>query len=166
MKTCGVCLNEFPTMWKAKTKTEPQMCRTCALKSKGTKIGNYTMVKISGVVKDFVKEQKLKLVSSDIKPVEKRTPLNKKSDKQKKIDALYKVLNVAYLAKNKICMAQFEGICQGRATECHHTYFGSNKRKHYLNESTFKALCVACHWHVHNKMDSDELVKLGLRILD
>lgn len=146
-------------MWKAKTKTEPQMCRTCALKSKGTPIGNYNMIKISDVVKDLVKEQKIKSSKS-------RSHINNKSDKQKKIDAAYRVLNIAYLQKNKVCMAQFEGICQGRATELHHTYFGSNKRKHYLNEYTFKALCVACHWHLHNKMDSDELVKLGLRILD
>lgn len=79
MKTCGVCLNEFPTMWKAKTKTEPQMCRTCALKSKGTKVGNYTMIKISDVARDLVKEQKITSKSSDIKPVEKRTPKEDKS---------------------------------------------------------------------------------------
>lgn len=115
-------------------------------------------------VKDITEEWKEK--QAQIKRSKAVKPLSKKSDKQKKIDAAYRVLNISYLTKNKVCMAQFEGICQGRATELHHTYFGSNKRKHYLNESTFKALCVACHWHLHNNMDSDELVKLGLRILD
>lgn len=31
-KICGICLREFPTMWKAKTRDKPQMCRQCALK--------------------------------------------------------------------------------------------------------------------------------------
>lgn len=100
------------------------------------------------------------------KKAKKVKPITKISDKQKKINVAYKVLNKAYLEKHKVCMAQFNGVCTGRATELHHTYFGSNKRKHYLNETTFKALCSECHRHLHDKMDSDELVKLGLRILD
>lgn len=31
-KTCGICNKEFPSMWKAKTRDKPQMCRQCALK--------------------------------------------------------------------------------------------------------------------------------------
>jgi len=42
MKTCGICLKEFPTMWKAKTKTEPQKCKSCAMKN-ATPMGGYKM---------------------------------------------------------------------------------------------------------------------------
>lgn len=47
-KQCGVCLQYFPAMWKAKTKTEPQKCKSCAMKN-ATPISNYRISNKSAV---------------------------------------------------------------------------------------------------------------------
>lgn len=115
-------------------------------------------------VKIVTKEWKAK--QADIKASKPRTKIKPISDKQAKINAAYKVLHKAFMERNPFCVARFEGVCTGQAKELHHCIFGSNKRKHYLNETTFRAVCSECHRHIHDKMDSDELIKLGLRILD
>jgi len=75
IKTCDACGKEG-SLWKAKTKTQLGLCKSCALKN-ATQIGNY----------------KITTKSSDIKPVENRT--------QKEDKSIPELLKLAQVVFNK-----------------------------------------------------------------
>ena len=134
-KVCGICNNPNKPIWKAKTRDNPCMCKDC-----------YNAEKSSGKP-----------------PIKAREPIKKISDKQAKINSAYSVLRLQYLKMFPHCQVRVVG-CTGVATEIHHTYFGSNKRKHFLDSTTFKSICRQCHRYIHDKMSSKELREKGLKI--
>lgn len=88
------------------------------------------------------------------KPLQAKKPMNKKSSKIQKMDALYTVLRESYLKHNQFCKAGLPG-CQINATDVHHKKLRGN---YYLDESTFLPVCRICHNFIHaNPILSREL---------
>jgi hypothetical protein len=70
-----------------------------------------------------------------------KKPLNKKSSKQEKLNAIYLLLRADYLKANRFCKAKLSG-CQLNATDIHHK---AGRGKFMLDQSTFLAVCRICH---------------------
>lgn len=92
-----------------------------------------------------------------------KSPIKAVSDKQAKINQAYTVLRKQFLKDYTECQVKLH-VCSGIATQIHHCYSGSNKRKHYLDSSTYKAICADCHRVLHDDLSADELYFLGLKI--
>jgi len=93
----------------------------------------------------------------------KKYVIPKVGEKQAKINALYSVLRKQYLKDHPNCQVKLR-VCSGKATEIHHTHFGSDKRTHFLDSSTFKSICRHCHRFIHDEMSSKEQRERGLKI--
>ena len=140
LKICSSCQKEC-YLWKS----SPKLCRECAMKS-ATQVGNYKLT--------------TKSISSDIKPVEKRTPINKKSDKQKKIDAAYSVLRKQFMKDHPLCMFK---NCISISTECHH--IRGRGKDYMLDSREWMAVCKPHHDYIHaNDKESRELGYLKSRL--
>lgn len=126
-------------------KSSPPLCKNCAMKY------NYQN-------KEKVSENGLNKAREVKKYV-----IPKVSDKQAKINALYSVLRKQYLKDHPNCQVKLR-VCSGKATEIHHTHFGSDKRTHFLDSSTFKSICRHCHRFIHDEMSSKEQRERGLKI--
>jgi len=138
LKICSSCQKEC-YLWKS----NPKQCKECSLKQ-ATPIGNY----------------KITTKSSDIKPVEKRTPINKKSDKQKKIDAAYSVLRKQFMKDHPLCMFK---NCISISTECHH--IRGRGKDYMLDSREWMAVCKPHHDYIHaNDKESRELGYLKSRL--
>ncbi len=126
-------------------KSRPALCKNCAMKYEYQN-------------KEKVSENGLN------KAIEvKKYVIPKFSEKQAKINALYSVLSRQYLKDNTECRVMF-GDCSRVATDVHHLASGSNKRKYYLDTTTWMPTCRNCHSKIHDKLSSDELYELGLKI--
>lgn len=148
LKQCGICLNEYPALWKARTKDNPAMCRTCALKSKGTPIGNYTMIKISDVVKDLVKEQKIKISN----------PVNPKEDKS--IPELIKLATIVFNKSVKqrqmfngkgICMA-CEKLFDKSYLDASHLFNAKQFPSVRFDEDNVHLCCIECNRYLEGNL--------------
>jgi len=126
-------------------KSSPPLCKNCAMKY------NY--------------QNKEKVADSGLNKARevKKYVIPKVSDKQAKINALYSVLRKQYLKDHPNCQVKLR-VCSGKATEIHHTHFGSDKRTHFLDSSTFKSICRHCHRFIHDEMSSKEQRERGLKI--
>lgn len=89
----------------------------------------------------------------------KRTPINKESELEKKLKAIYNIIRPNYLAHNKRCVAKFP-CCTGAATQIHHRY----KRTGFWRIITnyFLPICSPCHRHATK--NSKEAIEKGISI--
>jgi len=89
-----------------------------------------------------------KAINSDSpqKPTDYKIPLV--SSKRKKKDAEYSKLREKYLTENPLCMVKVNGCSHG-ATDVHHKFSGSDRDTYYLVQSTWLAVCRACHSWIH-----------------
>jgi hypothetical protein len=84
------------------------------------------------------------------KPTDYKIP--QVSSKRKKKDLEYSKLRKRFLTDNPLCMVKVNGCGHG-ATDVHHKFSGSDRDTYYLVQSTWLAVCRACHdWiHAHPK---------------
>lgn len=88
-----------------------------------------------------------------IKPVSK-----KRQDENKE----YTKLRLKFLMTNINCQAKLIG-CTKTATDIHHTFWGSDRSKYFLDTSTWKSICRNCHSITHDKLTAEEAIKLELK---
>jgi len=90
-----------------------------------------------------------KAINSDStqKPTDYKIP--QVSSKRKKKDAEYSKLRERFLTENPLCMVKVNGCGHG-ATDVHHKFSGSDRDTYYLVQSTWLAVCRACHSWIHN----------------
>lgn len=99
----------------------------------------------------------------------KKYVITKVSTKQAKINALYSVLRKQFLKDNPFCQVGKTNHlafiwCNKKATSIHHAGSGSNKRKYYLDTTTWFSTCDYCHDVIHTLLSAEELYELGLKI--
>ena len=92
--------------------------------------------------------------------------IKKVSEKRKQQNDEYSKLRKLYLESHLFCEVKFPGICMGKATEIHHLYSGRDREKYYLDINTYKAICRNCHNMIHSNMSTEELLELGLKLID
>lgn len=144
-KTCDGCGIEC-YLWKARSKTQLGLCKSCALKQ-STPIGN---IKIGTKTAN----------EGEKKPYKPRSPINKRSDKKKKIDAAYKVLRGRYMKDHPIC--QFRE-CNRKSEETHH--IRGRGKEYMLDTREWMAVCKIHHDWIHaNDKESRELGYLKSRL--
>lgn len=141
LKTCDNCKKEGP-LWQGRTKTKPGLCKSCAGKAKSL---------ITPELSDLINEGQFALLKV-------KNSINKVSDKQKKINAAYKILRDDFMARNPECQGKLSG-CTFKATECHHS-LGRGKNE-MLDQSTYISLCHSCHHIVENNRELAQQLKLS-----
>lgn len=90
------------------------------------------------------------------------TPVNKKSDRRKRLDAAYNVLRKSYLEAHPNCQIKLPG-CTGAATDIHHLFWGSSREQHMNDFANVLASCRKCHDTVHTKLSKEEAIELGFK---
>src|SRR5690625_3011480 len=117
MKTCSECKNDYPVLWKAKTREHGALCKDCW--------GKFKMGETS------LKTSKKTLTSKNrIKPV---------SDKRAKKLVEYRKLRDDYMKVHKMC--EVEG-CNNKAVDLHHKV---SREFALLDTDVFMAVCRSCH---------------------
>ena len=116
MKTCSECKNEYPVLWKAKTRDHGALCKDCWQSYK------------SGETSLITSKNSLK-----------RKAINPISDKRSKELAEYRKLRDVYMIVNPIC--EVRG-CSRRATDLHHKV---SREFALLDTDVFMAVCRECH---------------------
>ena len=98
-----------------------------------------------------------KAIDSDSvqKPTDYKIP--QVSSKRKKKDAEYLKLRERYLSDNPLCMVKVNG-CSHNATDVHHTRSGSDRDTYYLVQSTWLAVCRACHSWIHENPEKARIL--------
>ena len=132
-------------------KSSPPLCKNCAMKY------NYQN-------KEKVSENGLNKAREVKKYV-----IPKVSEKQAKINQVYSVLRKQLLKDNPFCQVGKTNHlafiwCNKKATSIHHAGSGSNKRKYYLDTTTWFSTCDYCHDVIHTLLSAEELYELGLKI--
>lgn len=62
-----------------------------------------------------------KLLSEDKSPkIKPKVPISKRSDKNIKLDEVYKIIRAAYLKNHPKCEANIKGICSINSQDIHH----------------------------------------------
>lgn len=79
------------------------------------------------------------------------------SAKRAKKDAEYSKLRQRYLTENPLCMVNVNG-CMHNATDIHHTRSGSDRDTYYLVQSTWLAVCRACHSWIHENPEKARIL--------
>lgn len=102
------------------------------------------------------------MCSVPAKPTVKQKSISPRSSKKIKQDGEYSLLRKSYLNDHPMCEAGLQG-CQGQASDIHHTFWGSDRSKYYLDITTWKSVCRHCHEVIHDKLSSDEAIQLGLK---
>lgn len=101
--------------------------------------------------------------SNEATEPKKQYTIPKVSDKQKKINAAYKILRDQFMKAHPLCQARFGG-CTYIATECHHS---RGRGKDYMLDSrTYRALCHDCHVEVELNPEAAKLLNLSGNRLD
>lgn len=77
----------------------------------------------------------------------------------------YSKKRALFLIANPRCQAKLVG-CTGVATDVHHCFSGKYRDKYYLNMSTWKAVCRACHSYIHDHLTAEEAIELGLKCVE
>lgn len=90
------------------------------------------------------------------------TKIPVKSERRKGEDRLYQAKRILYLTEHKYCEANIVG-CTWNAIDIHHTRFGADRQKYYLDETTWKSVCRECHRMIHDVLSNEQLLILGLR---
>jgi len=121
--------------------------------------------KITYIYKNIEGRKYCKLCSFKLLPNTNKH-IRKVSVKKQKQDNEYSKLRKLYLESHLFCEVKFPGICMGKATEIHHLYSGRDREKYYLDINTYKAICRNCHNMIHSNMSTEELLELGLKLID
>ena len=79
------------------------------------------------------------------------------SAKRAKKDAEYSKLRQRYLTDNQLCVIKVAG-CTNGATDIHHKFSGSNRDTYYLVQSTWLAVCRACHSWIHENPEKARIL--------
>jgi len=79
------------------------------------------------------------------------------SAKRAKKDAEYSKLRQRYLTENHMCMVKVNGCTHG-ATDVHHKFSGSDRDTYYLVQSTWLAVCRACHSWIHENPEKARIL--------
>jgi hypothetical protein len=79
------------------------------------------------------------------------------SSKRKKKDQEYLKLRERYLTQNHLCMVKVNG-CTNGATDVHHKFSGSDRDTYYLVQSTWLAVCRACHSWIHENPEKARIL--------
>lgn len=97
------------------------------------------------------------------KPTNKKPkPIAIRSPKKIHDDRVYAVERKQFLEIHKMCEAHLQG-CTQQATDIHHTFWGADRSKYYLDTSTWKSVCRSCHSVIHDKLSSEEALLLNLK---
>ena len=85
---------------------------------------------------------------SKIKPMVKKTyAIPKRSSKQAKLDAVYKVARDLYLKEHPMCEAHLTK-CSEYSTQVHHK---AGRGEYLLDQSTWLAVCFECHVYIEQQ---------------
>lgn len=159
-KQCGICLKDFPSLWKAKRKlpdgtVSPGMCKDCASKS-GTGKSQFN---ISVPVKEMFPVYKdiLNVVNKPLQSTKTIKPISPISNKRKEALKRYRRLRDKYFLDHPVC--EFPD-CSSTNITLHHQRgrigaFLTDKRY-------FKSLCGKHHRWVEE--NPTEAIKIGLSI--
>ena len=128
LKICDGCNKERP-IWKSSGTGGLKLCQQCWSCHKGG-------------------EDKQKPTSSEIPRV---------SAKRAKKDAEYAKLRIRYLTENNLCRVMVNG-CGNGATDVHHKFSGSDRDTYYLVQSTWLAVCRACHSWIHENPEKARIM--------
>jgi hypothetical protein len=98
-----------------------------------------------------------KAINSDSvqKPTDYKIP--QVSSKRKKKDQEYLKLRQRFLTENHLCQVAVAG-CTNGATDVHHTRSGSDRDTYYLVQSTWLAVCRACHSWIHENPEKARIL--------
>lgn len=91
-----------------------------------------------------------------------RTAIKQVSDKQAKLNALYSVAARKFKEDNPLCQVRFS-VCTGQTEDVHHPYSGKDRASHFLDTTTYIAICRACHQHLHDGVSDAKARELGLK---
>jgi len=83
------------------------------------------------------------------KPTAKRKPISPRSSKQVKLEKQYSEKRKKFLSEHPLCEANL-GCCSGLASDVHHK---KGRGVYLLDESTYLALCRACHIFIETNPD-------------
>lgn len=120
-------------------RSTPKLCKPCAMKHN---------------VKDKPKEITAQWAA--IKPV---------SDKQAKLNRLYAIAAAQFKKDKGCCIAKLTG-CTGKPDHVHHLFSGASRSKYFLDQTTWITCCNNCHHLIHDVMEKDELINLGLKRIE
>lgn len=63
------------------------------------------------------------------------------------------------------CEVKLPG-CSTFTDDIHHLYSGMDRSKFELDITTWKATCRSCHTDLHDNYTSEQLVEMGLKLID
>jgi hypothetical protein len=89
------------------------------------------------------------------KPTDYKIP--QVSSKRKKKDQEYLKLRERFLTDNHLCQVSVSG-CTNGATDVHHKFSGSDRDTYYLVQSTWLAVCRACHSWIHENPEKARIL--------
>lgn len=97
------------------------------------------------------------------KPTKKiAKPIAPRSPKRIQEDRVYAVKRKQFLELNPMCQAHLQG-CTQQATDIHHTFWGADRSKYFLDISTWKSCCRFCHDQIHTQLSSEEAIAMNLK---
>jgi NADH pyrophosphatase NudC (nudix superfamily) len=89
------------------------------------------------------------------KPTDYKIP--QVSSKRKKKDLEYSKLRKRFLTDFSLCQIAVKG-CSVNATDVHHKFSGSDRDTYYLVQSTWLAVCRACHSWIHENPEKARIL--------
>lgn len=101
------------------------------------------------------KEERQKFTDSLKKP----RAISQRSEKKAEADAEFKFLRIDFLIEYPVCQATFDGICNHKSEEIHHTSISS---LNYLNTETWMAICRHHHNIIERVLSAEKRRELGL----
>lgn len=102
-------------------------------------------------------------VSTSPKPTVRQKKLPSRSPKRKLDDVTYLKQRKVFLSSHPTCQANLPGMCSREATDIHHTFWGADRSKYFLDITTWKSVCRNCHGYIHDKLSSEEAIQLELK---
>jgi len=86
-----------------------------------------------------------------------KSAISQVSSKRKKKDQEYLKLRERFLTQNHLCQLAVAG-CTNGATDVHHKFSGSDRDTYYLIQSTWLAVCRACHSWIHENPEKARIL--------
>jgi hypothetical protein len=86
-----------------------------------------------------------------------KSAISQVSSKRKKKDQEYLKLRNRFLTQNHLCQLAVAG-CTNGATDVHHKFSGSDRDTYYLVQSTWLAVCRACHSWIHENPEKARIL--------
>ena len=86
-----------------------------------------------------------------------KSAISQVSSKRKKKDQEYLKLRNRFLTDFSLCQIAVKG-CSINATDVHHKFSGSDRDTYYLVQSTWLAVCRACHSWIHENPEKARIL--------